>query len=151
MSKKRTHHDAMILEAERWATSLGYRVVDENLGSKKGADAIFENQARESVLLEVVSGGSFKSLFRKERIQQAFILPHAIEEYKIMPTILALIIVADRIDNVKKHGIEVGIPDALFNPPNQVIFPVLAFDFKEVIPALLAMLASPAKFSKVAS
>jgi len=37
-------HDEMIEEAVGWAKSLGYRVVEYNLGTNTGADAIFENQ-----------------------------------------------------------------------------------------------------------
>ena len=63
-------HDEMIEEAVRWAKSLGYGVVEYHLGTETGADAIFENRRREMVILEVVTGTSFKNLFKKQRIKQ---------------------------------------------------------------------------------
>ena len=129
-------HDKMIKDAIRWARSLGYEVVEHHLGKKKGADAIFQNQFRETVILEVVTGASFKGLFKKPRIKEVF----ATSRHWIKPEILGLIVVGDRIDNVKRHGIEAGLPDDLFDPPQQRIFPVLVKDFKEVIPVLMVSL-----------
>lgn len=130
-------HDAMIKEAVRWVKSLGYGIVEYNLGTKIGADAVFQNQFNEKVILEVVTGASFRSLFKKPRIRDIFVKPG---KYWIKPEILGLVVVGDRIENVKDHAIEVGLSDELFNPPNQRIFPVLAKDFKEVIPVLLVSL-----------
>lgn len=129
-------HDEMIKEAVRWAKSLGYGVVEQNLGTRTGADAIFQNQFGEKVILEVVTGTSFRSLFKKPRIKDIF----GTQKFWIAPETLGLIIVGDRTENVKDHGIEVGIPPELFDPPEQRIFPVLAKDFKEVIPVLLVSL-----------
>ena len=53
---------------------------------------------------------------------------------------LGLIVVGDRIENVKKHGKEAGLPDDVFDPPEQKIFPILLGDFKQVIPVLLVSL-----------
>ena len=86
--------------------------------------------------MEVVTGSSFKELFRKPRIREAF------EPVMVQPEILGLIVVGDRIDNVKEHGVSVGLPDEYFDTGYefQRIFPVLARDFKEVIPVLLVSL-----------
>jgi len=130
-------HDDMIEEAVRWAKSLGYGVVEYHLGTETGADAIFENQFREYIILEVVTGASFKGLFKKPRIRKVFLSP---VEYEEPPEMLGLVVVGDRIDNVRRHGIETGLPADLFDPPQQRIFPVLAKDFREVIPVLLVSL-----------
>ena len=129
-------HDKMIKEAVRWAKSLGYEVVEHHLGTETGADAIFQKHFNERVILEVVTGVSFKSLFKKPRINEVF----RTTRYWIPPETLGLIVVGDRIDNVKRHGIEAGLPAKLFDPPEQRIFPVRAIDFKEVIPVLLVSL-----------
>ena len=126
----------MIKEAVRWAKSLGYEVVEYHLGTETGADAIFQNHFNERVILEVVTGASFKSLFKKRRINELF----TTSRYWIPPETLGLIVVGDRIENVKRHGIEAGLPDDLFDPPQQRIFPVLVKDFKEVIPVLMVSL-----------
>jgi len=126
----------MIEEAVRWAKSLGYGVAECHLGTETGADAIFENRFREMVILEVVTGASFKGLFKKQRIREFFLTSRAL----VPPEMLGLIVVGDRIDNVKKHGIEAGLPAYAFDPPKQKIFPVLVKDFKEVIPVLLVSL-----------
>jgi len=130
-------HDDLIKEAVRWAKSLGYGVVEYHLGTDTGADAIFQNQFNERVVLEVVTGTSFKSLFKKPRIMGIF---SSLRIPKLPPETLGLIIVGDRIENVKKHGIEAGRPAKDFDPPRQRIFPVLAKDFEKVIPVLLVSL-----------
>jgi len=127
----------MIEDAVDWARSLGYGVVECNLGTRSGADAIFQNQLNEKVILEVVTGASFKSLFKKPRIKEDFFKTG---KYWIPPITLGLIIVGDRIENVKKHGIEAGYPTRLFEPPWQRIFPVLTKHFEKVIPVLLVSL-----------
>ena len=60
----------MIKEAVRWAKSLGYDVVEFHLGTETGADAIFQNQFKETVILEVVTGASFKSLFKNHELRK---------------------------------------------------------------------------------
>ncbi len=125
-------HDKMIKEAVRWAKSLGYEVVEHHLGTETGADAIFQNHFNERVILEVVTGVSFKSLFKKPRINEVF----RTTRYWIPPETLGLIVVGDRIDNVKRHGIEAGLPAKLFDPLEQRIFPVL-------LVSLLGARASP--------
>lgn len=127
-------HDEMIEEAVGWAKSLGYGVVEYNLGTNTGADAIFENRFGEKAILEIVTGASFRELFKKPRIREGF---EEDEKWDMVPEILGLIVVGDRIENVEKHGTEVGIPKELFNPPDQKIFAVLTRHFKEVIPVLL--------------
>ena len=127
-------HDDLIKEAVRWAKSLGYEVFEQHLGTETGADAVFLNHLEDKVILEVVTGSSFKKLFRKPRIREAL---EKDMEYDWVPEVLGLIVVGDRIDNVKKHGVEAGLPDELFDPPTQRIFAVLVRDFKEVIPVLL--------------
>ena len=129
-------HDELITDAVRWVKSLGYRVVEKHLGTESGADAIFENKYSEKVILEVVTGANFKPLFNKPRIKDLF----GTQQYWISPETLGLIVVGDRIENVGKHGIEVGLPERVFEPPEQRVFPVLARDFKEVIPVLLVSL-----------
>lgn len=131
-------HDEMIKEAVRWAKSLGYGVVEYHLGTETGADAIFRNNFNEKVILEVVTGASFKSLFKKPRINEVFRTTHA--RYWIPPETLGFIVVGDRVKNVKRHGIEAGLSAELFDPPEQRIFPVLAKDFEKVIPVLLVSL-----------
>lgn len=116
---------------------LGYSVVECNLGTKTGADAIFENQYNEKVILEVVTGSSFKELFQKPRIRKEFV---RVSKYWVKPEILGLIIVADKITKVRDHGIEAGLPTELFDPPKQRIFPVLTDDYKNLIPVLLVSL-----------
>jgi hypothetical protein len=124
-------HDEMILTAIQWAKSLGYRVVDYNIGKEIGVDALFENQFGEKVILEIETGAGFRKLFEKPRIQEALKSPPL--------TILGLIVVGDRIDNLEEHGIEVGLSKELFESGNlnQRVFGVRALDFKEVIPVLL--------------
>ena len=65
-------HDKMIKEAVRWTKSLGYEVVTHHLGTETGADAIFQKHFNERVILEVVTGVSFKSLFKKPRSNEVF-------------------------------------------------------------------------------
>ena len=122
--------------ALRWAETLGYTIVEKHLGTDTGADAIFENQFQERVLLEVVTGGRFKSLFDKKRIREIF----ENEEQYFPTSFLGLIVVGDRINNIKKHAANAEISKDFFEPPDQKIFPVLAMDFKEIIPALLIKL-----------
>jgi hypothetical protein len=129
-------HDDLIKMALRWAETLGYTIVEKHLGTDTGADAIFENQFQERVLLEVVTGGRFKSLFDKKRIRDIF----EIEEQYFPTSFLGLIVVGDRINNIKKHAANAEISKDFFEPPDQKIFPVLAMDFKEIIPALLIKL-----------
>lgn len=130
-------HDEMIEEAVAWAKSLGYGVVECHLRTETGADAIFENRWGEKVILEVVTGASFRGLFKKPRIREIFLTP---EEYDEPPIMLGLVVVGDRIDHVKDHGVEVGLPTELFDPPDQRIFPVLVKHFEKVIPVLLVSL-----------
>lgn len=128
-------HDDMIETAIQWAKSLGYGVVERNLGTETGADAIIQNVKGQKLILEVVTGSSFKNLFSKPRIKEALVKT---SKYWVSPPeILGLIVVGDRIDNIQRHGIEAGLPNELFSPPTQMVFPVLARDFKEVIPVLL--------------
>ena len=122
--------------ALRWAETLGYTIVEKHLGTDTGADAIFENQFQERVLLEVVTGGRFKSLFDKKRIREIF----ENEEQYFPTSFLGLIVVGDRINNIKKHAANAEISKDFFEPPDQKIFPVLVMDFKEIIPALLIKL-----------
>jgi hypothetical protein len=142
-------HDELIEKAVYWAKSLGYSVAEKNLGTDTGADALFQNQFGEKVILEVLSRPSFKELFEKPRIKKALV---QIGKYTVPPDILGLIIVANRIDNVKKHAIEVGIPANVFEPKEQKVFAVRDCDFKEVIPVLLVSIlgsraSSYARFS----
>ena len=130
-------HDEMIEEAVRWAKSLGYGIVEYHLGTETGADAVFENRFGEKVVLEVVTGARFKTLFKKPRIRKAFLSPM---EYDEPPEMLGLVVVGDRIDHMKDHGVEVGWPEKDFDPPEQRIFPVLTRDYKEIIPVLLVSL-----------
>lgn len=130
-------HDEMIKRAVGWAKSLGYVVVEHHLGTDTGADAIFKNQAGEKVVLEVVTGSSFKNLFKKPRIQKAF---REEVRYLLPRETLGLVVVGDRISQVKNHGVEAGLGKELFEPPRQRIFPVLTRDFREVIPVLLVSL-----------
>ena len=67
----------------------------------------------------------------------------------IKPEILGTVVVGDKTDNVKKHGIEAGILAELFDPPQQRISPVLAKDFKEVIPVLLVSLLGARAYGRV--
>ena len=127
-------HDELIGKAVYWAESLGYSVAEKNLGTDTGADALFQNHFGEKVILEVLSRPSFKELFEKPRIKKALV---QISKYTVPPDILGLIIVANRIDNVKKHAIAVGIPANVFEPKQQKVFTVRDCDFKEVIPVLL--------------
>lgn len=127
-------HDELIKDAVRWAKSLGYDVVECHPGTKTGADAVFQNHVGEKVILEVVSRPSFKQLFRKPRIREALV---QIGKYTTPPDILGLIVVSNRINNVKKHAIEVGIPANVFDPKEQKVFAVRECDFREVILVLL--------------
>lgn len=128
-------HDELIEKAEYWAKSLGYTVLDKNLGTKTGADAIFQNYHGQKAILEIVTGSSFRILFEKPRIKKVLV-PLGTYELSIKE-FLGLIVVAPRIDNVEKHGIEVGIPKDVFEGKNQKVFAVRECDFKEVIPVLL--------------
>ncbi len=127
-------HDELIEKAVYWARSLGYSVTDKNVGTKTGADAIFQNHFEEKVILEVLSRPNFKQLFKKPRIREALV---KISKYTTPPDILGLIVVANRITNLKKHAIEVGIPANVFEGKKQKVFAVRECDFKEVIPVLL--------------
>ena len=127
-------HNELIKKAVFYAESLGYSVVKKHLGTDTGADALFQNQFEEKVILEVLSRPSFKELFEKPRIKKALV---QIGKYIVPPDILGLIIVANRINNVKKHAIEVGIPANVFEPKEQKVFAVRECDFREVIPVLL--------------
>ena len=135
LSKKTKTHDEIIQETIRWAESLGYNVVDHNLGTETGADAIIQNHFDERVILEVVTGSSFKTLFAKPRIREVF-APYD------PPLILELIIVGDRINRVKEHGVKAGFPEEYFESGDKLqrVFPVLTRDFREVIPVLLVSL-----------
>ncbi|MBA7480397.1 hypothetical protein ES707_15851 [subsurface metagenome] len=130
-------HDELIEDAVRWAKTLGYEVVEEHPGTDTGADAVFQNKLAEKVIFEVVSGASFKTLFQKPRIQKVF---ERHGKYWVKPKFLGLIIVGDRTENVTKHGLKAGLPEDVFQPPEQKVFPVLTRDFKEVIPVLLVSL-----------
>jgi len=130
-------HDELIKDAVRWAKSLGYDIVERHLGTETGADAVFQNYSGEQVILEVVTGASFRKLFQKSRIKKALVRRG---RYYVPPKILGLIIVGDRINRVKDHGLEAGLPNELFDPPKQKIFPVLTRDFDKVIPVLLVSL-----------
>jgi hypothetical protein len=118
-----------------WAESLGYSVVEHHLGTATGADAVFQNVIGQKVILEVVTGSSFRNLFNKARIKQALV--KGSKYWVSPPEILGLIVVGDRTDNMRKHGVEAGLPDELFNPPAQIVFPVRTRDFDKVIPVLL--------------
>ena len=122
-------HDDMIKRAIRWAESLGYEVVESHLGTETGADAIFQNHFGEKVILEIVTGSSFKNLFKKPRIKKELRSLH----------ILGLVVVGDRIDNLKNHGVKASLSSDLFESGSarQKVFGVRALDFKEVIPVLL--------------
>jgi hypothetical protein len=99
-------HDDMIKEATRWAESLGYKVVESHFGTETGADAIFQNHFGEKAILEIVTGSSFKNLLEKPRIKEA------LRSYPLH--ILGLIVVGDRIDHLKDHGVELGLSSELF-------------------------------------
>ena len=129
-------HDDLIKMALRWAETLGYNISESHLGTDTGADAIFENQFQEKVLLEVVTGARFINLFEKERIKDIF----ENEEQYFPTSFLGLIVVGDRIENIRKHAAKTGISIDYFEPPDQKIFPVLALDFERIIPALLIKL-----------
>ena len=132
-------HDEMIETAVWWARSLGYDVVECHLGTETGADAVFQNMFGEKVILEVVTGSSFKGLFRKPRIKKALEIEG--EKEKHWPETLGLIVVGDRISLVRDHGIEAGLPVKLFDSREvKRIFPVRLVDFKQVIPVLLVSL-----------
>jgi transposase len=131
-------HDDMISEAVRWAKSLGYGIVEFHLGTETGADAVFQNYFGEKVILEVVTGANFRNLFEKPRIKQAL---ESRGEKEHWPEILGLIVVGDRIDHVKDHGVEVGVPNELFDhPEKQRVFPVETRHFDRLIPVLLVSL-----------
>jgi hypothetical protein len=122
-------HDELIRESIRWAESLGYKVIEHHLGTETGADAIFQNHAGEKAVLEMVTGSSFTNLFGKERIKNALK-----NDY-----ILGLIVVGDRINNLKDHGIKAGLSSELFESGHkeQKVFGVLVRDFNAIIPVLL--------------
>ena len=128
-------HDELIESAVYWAQSLGYAVIDKNIGTETGADAIFQNHFGEKAILEVVTGSSFRILFEKSRIKKMLV---PLGTYEVSEKdFLGLIVVAPRIRNVRKHAIEVGIPEDVFQGKNQKVFAVRECDFKEVIPVLL--------------
>lgn len=127
-------HDDLVKEAVRWAKSLGYELVEKHLGTETGADAVFQNHLGDKVILEVVTGGNFKAFFKKPRIRDLIVDDQTIWA---PPEVLGLIVVADRIENLKKHGVQAGLSNRLFDPPTQRVFGVLVRDFKEVIPVLL--------------
>ena len=122
-------HDDQILESVRWAKSLGYKVGEYNLGTETGADAIFENLHSEKVVLEIVTGSSFKKLLRKERIKKT-----VSDEF-----VLGFTIVGHSLDHLKDHGVEVGLSPELFElgHEKQRFFGVRTLDFRAVIPVLL--------------
>lgn len=125
----------MIEEAVRWARALGYDVLEYHAGTETGADAIFQNRFRESVILEVVTGSRFRSLFQKPRIIEAL-------QREDFSDILGLIVVGDRIELVRTHAIETGLSAGLFDSvEKRRVFPVLARDFHNVIPVLLISLS----------
>lgn len=125
----------MIRTSIDWAKSLGYSVVEHHLGTTTGADAVFQNINRQKVILEVVTGSSFRNLFNKARIKQALV--KGSKYWVTMPEILGLIVVGDRTDNVRKHALEAGLPNDIFNSPAQIVFPVQTRNFDKVIPVLL--------------
>ena len=127
-------HDELIERAVHWAKSLGYDVVEKHTSTDTGADAIFQNHFEEKVILEVVSRPRFKELFENPRIREALV---KIGKYTTPPDVLGLIVVANRINNVKKHAVEVGIPANIFEPKEQKVFAVRECDFEQVIPVLL--------------
>ena len=127
-------HDDLIEQTVRWAKALGYKTVEQHLGTETGADAVLQNHLGDKVILEVVTGGNFKKLFTKPRIKDAIVDD---SRYWMQPEILGLIVVADRIENLKKHGVKAGLSNKLFDPPTQRVFGVLVRDFKQVIPVLL--------------
>jgi len=127
-------HDELIEKAVYWAKSLGYSVTEKHPRTETGADAVFQNHFGEKVILEVVSRPDFKELFRKARIREALV---KISKYTTPPNILGLIVVSNRINNVKKHATEVGIPANIFEPKEQKVFAVRECDYKQVIPVLL--------------
>jgi hypothetical protein len=133
-------HDEMIEEAVTWARSLGYNVIEYHLGTETGADAIFQNQFKETVILEVVTGASFRNLFQKQRIRELLLDPR--DDAEKEEILLGLIVVGDRIGLMKDHGIEVGLPREFFEPgkKEQKIFPVLVKNFNDLIPVLLVSL-----------
>jgi len=88
--------------------------------NKTGANAVFQNMFEEKVILEVVTGTSFKGLFKKSRIKEAL---KTKENEKHWPEVLGLIVIGDRIDHVKDHGLEEGLSDGFFEPPEQRFFP----------------------------
>ena len=122
-------HDDMIQTTIEWAKSLGYRVVEHHFGTETGADAIFENHSNEKAVLEIVTGSSFKNLFRKERIKEAL----------KNDFVLGLIVVGDRIEHLKSDGEEAGLSTELLESGHfeQKVFGVRALDFERVIPSLL--------------
>lgn len=129
-----TIHDDLIKRVVRWAKSLGYELVEQHLGTETGADAVFQNRLGDKVILEVVTGGNFKEFFKKSRIRDLFADDQMIWA---PPEVIALIVVADRIENLKKHGVQAGLSNKLFDAPTQRVFGVVVRDFKEVIPVLL--------------
>lgn len=136
--KRISTHDKLILDAVSWAESLGYEIVEYNLGRRKGPDAVFKNFNNQKVILEIVIDANFKRLFKQARIKEELI---TISKYEVSPKeFLGLIVVADRITNVKKHAIECDFPAEFFNPKTQKIFAVHIYDFKEIMPALLVSL-----------
>ncbi len=143
-------HDELIKDAVRYATSLGYGLVEQHLGTETGADAVFENHTGEKVILEVVTGGDFKKFFEKPRIRSSVLeagLPSSNWERTQVskegallwgsPEMMGVIVVADRVDNLKKHAIQAGLRGDFFEPPTQKVFGVLAKDFDKLIPVLL--------------
>jgi len=129
-------HDELIEKAAYWAKSLGYTVIDKNPGTKTGADAIFQNHLGEKAIIEVVTRSDFKTLFEKPRVKP-MLIPSPGTYVVSEKEFLGLIVVAPRINNVRKHAIKVGIPKDVLEGKNQKVFAVRECDFKQVIPVLL--------------
>jgi hypothetical protein len=133
-----TTHDKLIMDACNYAKALGYEVVRYNLGRRKGPDAVFRNHQNQEVILEIVTGSTFKKLFEKTRVKETLI---KLDKYTVSKQdFLGFIIVGDRIDNIEKHALTTGYSKEFFETNKQKIFPVCIYDFKEIIPALLVSL-----------
>lgn len=136
-------HDKMILNAISWAESLGYEVKDYNLGTEKGPDAVFRNSSGDEVRLEIETGASFIELFERLASKKKIwdeLMPAGTYIAVSAPKFLGIIVVGDRINNVRKHAEEAGFAPELFKAPTQKIFAVRASDFKELLPVLLVSL-----------
>jgi hypothetical protein len=130
-----TTHDLLITDAKRWSEALGYVVDKPHLGHSKGFDAVFKN-GRRQVVLEIVTGTDFTRFFMRKSIRNLLI---PVGKYSAPPE-TSIIVVADRIDNVKEHGISTGLPEGLFGPPKQKVFPLITRDFDRLFPVLLVSL-----------